>query len=358
MQASKVKFALSGREMAAGKPLHLSAEDAANSVDGLPSLGIHGIDAIVSGYGMDTALTGPAMRSGSAPIQFLQNELPGLVRQLTTVLSIDRIVGMTEAGNWFDEEVYQGTLAYTGKAERYGDSSNIPLANYQHGYEFRSIVVHELGFEVTKLAEAREAAAGVTMNAEKRGAATMALERARQRVGMVGFAGGTRTFGLLNDPGLLPYETFTTWAGKTFEEIVADIQTLVSNVIVQSGGNVDENTDFTLVLPLGYNNYLTTPNVMGMSVRRWITENYPRMRVEFAAEFVGANGGANIVYLIADKVEDGSTDGGWAVSQIVPAKFFTIGSEQRAKSYIEDFGNATAGVMVRRPYLISRGTGI
>lgn len=359
MNASKVKSSVSGRELASRKPLQLTADQAVNAVGQLESLGIYGFSDLVHAA-MDTALVGPAARSGATPAQFLQVWLPGLVRQLTTVRAIDRIAGISEVGNWYDDTVIQQVAAPVGKAELYGDSTNIPLANYSHTYEPRGIVRYEQGFEVTSLAEAREAAGGINMAAEKRGAAMLSLEIARNRLGFYGFFNGsTRNFGLLNDPGLPAYTSAAkAYTAMTFEELTAEISAQLSAIMVASGGNVDQNSGFTIVLPLGYSTIMAQPNIYGMTVAAWLRENYPNVRVEYAPEFVGANGGANVAYYFADSVEDGSTDGGQALTQVVPAKFFNIGTERRAKGYVEDFGSASAGVMVKRPYLFRRRTGV
>ena len=63
-------------------------------------------------------------------------------------------------------------------------------------------------------------------------------------------------------------------------------------------------------------------------------------------------------YLWANSVEDGGTDDKRTMAQVVPAKFMALGVEQRAKAYLEDFTNATAGVFVKRPYAITRWSGI
>jgi len=360
MSASKVNHRVSGREMAQRKPVQLTVDQAVNAIGTLDSIGIHGFGDIVHNA-MDTALVGPAARSGSTPQQFLQVWLPGLVRQLTTVRAIDKIAGITEAGNWYDDTVIQQVASPVAKAELYGDSTNIPFANYSHTYETRGIVRYEQGFEVTQLAEAREAAGGINMAAEKRGSATMALEIARNRLGFYGFFNGTtRAFGLLNDPGLPAYGAAAAkvYGLMTFEELTTELATQLGNIMVNSGGNVDQNSAYTIVLPLGYSTIMTKPNTYGQTPMAWLMENYPNARIEYAPEFIAANGGANVAYYFAERVEDGSTDGGEAITQIVPAKFFNIGSERRTKGYIEDFGSATAGVMVKRPYLFIRRTGV
>ena len=60
----------------------------------------------------------------------------------------------------------------------------------------------------------------------------------------------------------------------------------------------------------------------------------------------------------AENVNDGGSDGGAVFVQCVPARFLTIGVEKRAKNYLEDYANATAGVMCKRPYAVYRISGI
>lgn len=49
-------------------------------------------------------------------------------------------------------------------------------------------------------------------------------------------------------------------------------------------------------------------------------------------ELTGANGGANVFYLYAERVEDGSTDGGNVIAQMVPVRFMSLGTERTAKA--------------------------
>jgi hypothetical protein len=93
-------------------------------------------------------------------------------------------------------------------------------------------------------------------------------------------------------------------------------------------------------------------------VRGWLAENYPGTRIESAPELNGANGGENVFYLYAESVGDNSSDDGRTVIQVVPARFMALGVEQQTKAYVEDYTNATAGVMFKRPYAVVRRSGI
>lgn len=325
------------------------------------------VDRMVD-WAMDSLQALGTTASLGAPAQFLQNWLPGFVRYLTGARKIDELIGITTSGEWSDEEVIQGILEPLGEAELYGDYTNVPLASYNTEYARRTVIRLEKGFKVGKLEEARMGRAKINTAAEKRSGASVALDIGRNRIGFFGFNGGlNRTYGFLNDPSLPAYITAavkaaggTTWAVGTFLEITADIRGMAARLQNASQDTIDPmNTATTLAVATSVFQYLTITNAQGYgSILGWLKVTYPKMRVVSAPELNLANGGANVAYLYADSVTDGSTDDGRVWSQVVPARFMTVGVEQQVKAYVEDFTNATAGVMVKRPFAIQRLTGI
>lgn len=138
----------------------------------------------------------------------LQHVLPGVIRTATRVRVLDEITGIVNAGEWHDEEIILNVATPTGKAELYGDHTNVPLASYAQDQERRGLVRFELGFQVGKLEEARQSSAGFVAMEEKRNSVTESLEQGRERVGYYGFnSPETRVFGLMNEPNLPAYET-------------------------------------------------------------------------------------------------------------------------------------------------------
>ena len=348
---TKIHNHMGGRELKELGPLNLNGRTDVKMAD-IEAIGFGGFHA------MDAALTGPAMNGANIRTDFLQHVLAGVIRTATRVRVLDEIIGVTNGGNWHDEEVVINVATPTGKAELYGDHTNIPLASYLQDLEKRGIVRAELGFQVGKLEEARQSAAGFQAQAEKRAAVTEALEQFRENVGYFGFNGAdTRVFGLLNDPNLPAYQSLTTnWKTATFEQITADIIAMFERIEARSGGRIKDDTQMTMVLPLGYRSALTKANpvAQGETVRQWISENYPGIRFVFSPEFVGANGGADAVYLFADNVDDESTATSSTFLQIVPVKYQVLGSENQIKGYLEDATNATAGVILTRPWAVDR----
>lgn len=374
-EASIVHSFRDGRNMA---PITVSAQDV-REYAALSDVGIHlsnrVIQQMIDGLGMDgddvglspSPLGGLTTASITTPVQFLQNWLPGFVRVLTAARKIDELIGIMTVGSWEDEEIVQGILEPAGTAQPYSDYGNIPLSSWNTNFVTRNVVRFEQGINVGLLEEARAARIRVSTANEKRGIAAVALDIQRNRVGFYGYNDGAgNCYGFLNDPGLPAYVTVATgvggylWSQKTFLEITADIRTWLAQLQIASQDTIDvQKAAITLAVPTAIYQYLTVTTTLGdNTVRGWVTQNYPNLRIVSAPELTGANGGANACYLYAETVDDGGSDGGRTFIQVVPSKFQALGVEKRPKSYIEDYSNATAGVMAKRPWAIYRASGM
>ena len=198
-------------------------------------------------------------------------------------------------------------------------------------------------------------------------AAVVALDIQRNRVGFYGYNDGSGlTYGFLNDPNLPNYNTVATgtggylWSQKTFLEITADIRTALAGLQIASYDTIDiQKTPITMAVAMSCFQYLTVTTAYGTeTVKVWLQENYPNVRVVSVPELNSANSSANVAYFYAEKIEDGGSDGGATFIQAVPSKFQALGVEKKAKSYIEDYVNATAGILCKRPYACYRISGI
>lgn len=319
------------------------------------------------GFAQDDLLEPLTDPSVSTPIQFLQQWMPGFVKIATAARKIDDLVGLSTVGSWEDEEIVQGIMEHLGSAVPYGDYTNVPFSSWNTNFERRTVVRFEEGMKVGPLEEARSSRMRVNTAAEKRGAAADSLEIIRNKIGFFGFNNGAnRTYGFLNDPQLPAYVTvpvggsgFTEWSTKTYLEIVSDILTALADLRQQSQDRIDVKKDpLTMAISTSAVDYLSTSTDFGYSVEKWLKENYPNVRVESAPELDEANGGDNVFYLYADKVNDGSSDDSRTWVQAIPSKFQALGVQQLVKGYEEGYTNATAGLMLKRPYAIVRRSGI
>lgn len=299
--------------------------------------------------------------------QFLQTWLPGLVRVITAVRQMDELVGLSTIGEWKDESIVLKILEPLGTAQPYTDGGNIALTSWNLNFEDRTIVRFEAGLQVAPLEEARSGSVQVSSADEKRIQVAEALEVQRNRVGFYGYNDGSgRTFGFLNDPNLPAYVTAANGAGgsplwslKTTLEIIADLRQGLTALEVNSLGRIRAQRDaITIAIPNGYTNYLGTPTEFGYSVNEYMQKNYPNARFETAPELNDANGGASAMYFYADSVMDSGTDDNRTFIQAVPTKMFTLGVEKKVKGYVEGYTNATAGILLKRPFAVYRMTGI
>lgn len=330
------------------------------------------LKSAIQQYAMDDLNSGFTTASIGTPIQFLQNWLPGFVHEVTAARRADELMGVLNAGSWEDEQIVQGVMGPKNNVVPYGDYTNVPLASWNTNFVYRTVIRFEQGLKVGALEAARAARMRVDSAGEKRRSAALGLEIQRNLVGFNGYnSGANLTYGLLNDPGLPSYVTvangasgFPQWSKKTALEIITDIQQAVSTLQTNSQDNVNpELVETTLAIPpqsLAYLNSVST--LVANSVRTWLAENYPKMRVVTAPQLYQANGGNSVFYLYADRpvpsYDDGSTDGGQTWLQVVPNKFIALGVEKQSKAFVEDYSNATAGAMLKRPWAVYRASSI
>lgn len=309
-------------------------------------------------YAMD-AIQQPLTAAGvPTPVQFLQNWLPGFVKIIFAAREIDEIVGRSTVGSWEDEEIVQPVLENLGTAVPYGDLNNVPLTNWNLTFVTRTVIRFESGLRVGNLEEMRAARVRVNSGQTKRESCGLALEIQRNQVGFYGYnSGNNQTYGFLNDPGAAPYIQVATgvggykWSQKTFLEICLDLRTALQLLRTQSQGTIKpDKTPITLAIATNAVDYLSTTSDFGYSVYAWLKEFYPNVRVVDAPQLNAANAGDGVFIMFADSVNDTSTDDRRTWVQVVPAEFQVLGVQKLAKGYEEDYSNATAGCMLKRPY--------
>lgn len=377
-EASKVHF-----DIAAGNARQMPVQMASDNLnDVMQKLGF----GFSKGVAMDMARAYGAPNLGMAMdavqgnvtppnipglVQFLQNWLPGQVYVMTAAREIDNLIGITTQGEFADEQIVQEVLEPTGYALPYSDFGNVPFADWNLTFVPRTNIRFELGMRVGILEEERAARVRVNSGQAKREACGLNLEITRNLIGFYGFNNGNNnTYGFLNDPGLSPFVTVaasgsgssTLWANKTFANIQADLLTAFVQLRNQSKGVIDARKMATvLALPTNAIDRLSTTTDFGMSVWEWLKQSYPLVRVQDAFQLNQASGtgvGAGGFYLYPERISDLSTDDGKVWTQIVPQKFRVLGVQKLTKGYQEDYANATAGAMCKRPWAVVRYLGI
>ena len=346
--------------------ISLTAEDCKNYT-ALTQIGIH-IDPQMYAVAMDSVQQPVTTATITTPVQFLQNFLPGQVNVITAAREIDNCVGITTVGDWADEQIVQEIVEYSGSPALYSDNSNSPLADWNINYEVRTIVAFDFAAKIGIREEERASKIRISTADKKRFSVAEQLEITRNAVGFYGYhSGNGKNYGFLNDPNLPNYVTVATgatsgsklWSLKTYNEIVSDLLTAIQGLTTSSQGRVDpEKVSITLAVAVDKVQYLKQVSQYGNSALNWLNTNFPKVRVIGVPQLQAANGGSDVFYMFADSVDDGSTDGGQTFIQAVPSRFRTLGVQKLAKGYEEAYSNATAGIMLKRPWAVYRASGI
>lgn len=356
------------------KAVRSYAMDGKTTFATLDKLGLHfpkeHVRAMMNAYGrvaaMDVAPEMLTTPSNGALIQFLQTWLNEPIATVTAKRDIDELVGKTQAGTFFDAEIVQPFIERLGQAQPYGDNNNIPLSSWNFNPEARSIVRFEEGLDVKILEEGQAAKMRINSSEWKRNAAAESLAISANEVGFYGYNDGTnKTYGFLNDPNLPAYKSVANagtaespvlkWQDKTMQQICDDILEAVTALQTQSGNNYNPAShSATLAVSLSAYQYLNKLNEFGnKTALQWLKETYPNIRVVASLFLDGVQGGSNVFYLYADRIGNARV-----IDQYVQDTMRLLGVERRAKGYVEDYANATAGVFVKQPVGIVRRVGI
>lgn len=350
----------------AGDKVKAFAMDEGTTLNTLSSLGINFNERALKdmmSYAQDALPDTQTSQTVSTPIQFLQHWMPETIEVLTRARSADELLGREIAGSWEDEEIVLTVKERVGQAQPYGDYANTHNADWNNAYDRRSIVRFEDGLTVNRLEEARASRIRINSAEEKRASVAESLAIAMNEVAFLGYNNGSnRTYGILNDPNLGNYVTVaqglggqTTWASKSFDEIVNDFKVGMSTLRSQTGSNFNPNRDsVTVGIAASAFDYLQAMNSLGtVSVFEWLKKTYPNIRLVAVPEFDSANSGSNVMYFIADRL------GGKKVAgQYIQDVIRLLGVEQHVKGFSEAYSNATAGVLVGQPLGVARYSGI
>lgn len=340
--------------------------------------GMTGDDLALLGITADLAHDGVAMAFDAAPVgltaptignvvQFLQYWMPEAIEVITAKRNADALLGRDIMGAWEDEEVVVTTIERTGQVRPYSDVSDVPLASWNPALEKRQNVRFELGMQSGKLSDLRAAKMRINSDSERRAALAAAFAINQNDIAFNGYnaydatnnASGGLTYGILNDPNLLPYVTESnadTFADLDFDGIVARINLWMTELIETSKQNANPFVDKLRmgIAPAAYSAMATTMNSLGTkSVLTWFTETYKNAEVFPVIEFTAANGADDVAYIILD-----SLNGKPVVRQAVTAEMRLLGIEPKLKGTLEGYTSSTAGTIVTQGLGIVRATGV
>lgn len=288
---------------------------------------------------------------------------PEVVRILQTPNKGAEIMGEKKVGDWTTQTAMFPVIENTGEVSSYGDfnENGKSDANFmfpqRQCYSFQTIIEYgDKAAEVAGLAK-------LNWVAELQTSAAKTLEKFRDYTYHFGVA-NLQCYGLLNDPSLsaaltpsTKAATGTRWVNNsgvvvaTPNEVLLDIQSLMSQLIAQTGDRVNTEARLKLVLPPGAALALTAMNSFGITARQMIKETFPSLEIVTDARYATASG--NVVQLWAMEL-DGNDTGYCAFNEKM--RDFPIVRELSAGKQKKAAG--TFGAIIKYPLAVAQMLGV
>jgi len=317
-------------------PAHL-AQDANLAMDAMPAL------VTVSNSGI------PA---------FLTNYVdPKLIEVLTTPNKAAKILGEQKKGDWTTKTTLFPVVESSGEVSSYGDYSNNGEITANVNWPQRQSYTYQTITQWGELELAQMGAAKIDWANRLNISSALIMDKFQNKSYFYGIS-GLQNYGLLNDPGLItPVSPVAktaggfTWVTGTALEILADITTLVTNAVTQSGGNLEMDSVFKLCLSPTRQLQLAKTTEFNVNVSDLIKKNFPNMTIETAVEYTTVSG--ELVQLIAPSVL-GQETGTTAFTEKMRAHPVKVD----LSSFAQKKSGGTWGSIIMQPFAIAQMLGI
>lgn len=292
------------------------------------------------------------------PAGILSALSPQVIENILAYRTGDEALGKREKLlDWKDDIYYTPLVERTGQTTPYSDYGMPLLAGMninfnQTGHYRFSTKYHYANLEAEQISGAR-----VNYNDMLVSAATEAIAVELNRVAFNGYIDNASTkficYGLLNNPDLNEYETFTkSFENMTWQELMADFAKAVKKLVEQTGNNINSQSNIRCVISASMFAILQSKYTdLGISVYDTLLKTYPNMKFVPAIEFDSAEGGRNVAYFIGESYSGGIAD----TTKFGYSELALMGNVvQTDYGYSQAMSAGTCGALVYKPAFIVR----
>ena len=282
------------------------------------------------------------------------------------------IIPEVRAGTWTDQTRLFPTVEHAGEVSSYGDFNQNGRASLNAVWPERQSYLFQTITEWGELDIARAGLALVNWVAETEVSSVTVLTKFQNLSYFYGVA-GLQNYGLMNDPALTAALTPGTKAAghsnvwvyngainATANEVMADVQSLFIELVSQTGGLVDVDSELILALSPSSNAALTSVNIYGVSAIDLIKKTFPKLRIVTAVQYgvLSASNpqglaAGNLVQLIAPEIENQEVGFAAFNEKLRAHKIVQAESSWRQKKTA-----GTWGAVIRQPFAIAQMIGI
>jgi hypothetical protein len=296
---------------------------------------------------------------------------PQVFRVLFAPTNAAKILGEVKKGDWLQDTIMFPIVEHVGEVSSYGDYSENGHTGVNTNWPQRQNYLYQTIEEMGDREVERAGLGRINWKAEMDVAAATVMNRFANLTYFLGIA-GLQNYGLLNNPGL---SAALTPAAKAYggvkwivngvivataNEIYADIQSLYLQLVAQSGGLIQQDSEFVLAMSPGSQGALTATNSFNVNVTDLLKKNFPNIRIEVAVQYGALSSSnpqgvaaGNFIQLIATNVE-GQQTGFAAFSE----KMHAFPIVRAMSSYKQKLMGGSWGAVIRAPYAVSSMVGM
>jgi hypothetical protein len=296
---------------------------------------------------------------------------PAVIRILLAPNKAATIFGEVKKGSWLDETAMFPIVERTGEVSTYGDFNENGHAGVNTNWPQRQSYLFQVVKEWGERELERAGLARINWASEIDEAAAIQLMKYSNLTYFFGVA-GLQNYGLLNDPNLSASLTPATktyggvkWINNgvvvaTANEVYNDIQSIFLQLVNQSGGLIDQESQMTLAMSPSSAVALTATNSFNVSVADLLKKNFPNLKLETAVQYGALSAtntqgvaAGNLVQLIASNVE-GQDTGYCAFNEKMRAHPVI----RAMSSFKQKVTSGTWGAIIRQPFAIASMVGV
>jgi hypothetical protein len=296
---------------------------------------------------------------------------PSVIRVLLAPNKAATIFGEVKKGDWLLETAMFPVVERTGEVSTYGDFNENGHSGINTNWPQRQSYLFQVIKEYGEREMERAGLARINWASEIDESAAVQLMKYANYTYFFGVA-NLQNYGLTNDPNLSAALTPATktyggvkWINNgvvvaTANEVYNDVVSIFLQLVNQSAGLLDQESQMTLAMSPSSAVALTATNSFNVNVADLLKKNFPNLKVETAMQY-GATSSSNpqgitagnLVQLIAANVE-GQETGYCAFNEKMRAHPVI----RAMSSFKQKVTSGTWGAIIRQPFAIAAMVGV
>src|SRR5216683_2822724 len=296
---------------------------------------------------------------------------PDIIEILFSPNNAAKVIGERRKGNWLDDTAMFPVVEHTGEVSSYCDFSENGHVGANTNWPQRQAYLFQTVKEYGERELERAGLARLNWVGEQDKAAATVMTKFSNLTYFFGVQ-GLQNYGLVNDPSLPASITpgvkvvgTPKWINAgvvtaSANEIFTDIQSLFSQLVIQSAGLIEADDTIVLAMAPNVSVALTQTNSFNVNVYDLLKKNFPNIRFETAVQY-GAKTtqnpqgivGGNLVQMICPSVE--GQDSGYASFN---EKMRSHPIIKAMSSFKQKVSGGTWGTINRQPFAFASMLGV